>query len=598
MNEQDLRGLVADVRQGRLSRRSFVQRMVALGLTVPMAGLMLSHGDAARAAPYTGDADYKPTKAGGGGPLKLIFWQGPTVLNAHFSTGTKDIEAARIFLEPLAGWDDDGNLVPILAAEIPSTKNGLLAADGTSVTWKIKPGVKWHDGQPLTADDLVFTWQFIKDPAAACVTVSAYRDITVEKIDDLTVKVVFPAPTPFWANAFVGRNGPIMPKHVYAGYMGDKSRDAPANLMPIGTGPYRCVEFRPGDTVRGERFVDYHKPNRPYFDSVELKGGGDAVSAARAVLQTGDYDFGQNLQVEDEVLKRLEDGGKGHVNIVFGNYPEFIYLNPTDPNKEVDGEKSSLKTKHPAFSDPAVVKAMNLLIDRKSIADYIYGRTGKPTANILNGPPPATSTATHFAFDIAAANKLLDEAGWAKGSDGIRAKNGYRMHFVYQTSINAARQKTQAIIKQSAAKAGIEIELKGVSASVFFAGDAGNTDTDAHFYADIEEYADVATTPDPADYMTQYLSWEICQKSNKWSGQNNSRWSSPEVDSLYKQAATEIDPVKRAALFVRMNDLVVAGTVLPVIQRGNVAGVSAKLHAPRSGWDSDMWALADWWKDA
>ena len=164
------------------------------------------------AAPYTGDADYKPTKAGGGGPLKLIFWQGPTVLNAHFSTGTKDIEAARIFLEPLAGWDDDGNLVPILAAEIPSTKNGLLAADGTSVTWKIKPGVKWHDGQPLTADDLVFNWQFIKDPAAACVTVSAYRDITVEKIDDLTVKVVFPAPTPFWANAFVGRNGPIMPQ--------------------------------------------------------------------------------------------------------------------------------------------------------------------------------------------------------------------------------------------------------------------------------------------------------------------------------------------------------------------------------------------------
>ena len=597
MNEQDLRGLVADVRQGRLSRRSFVQRMIALGLSAPLAGTMLAHGGVAQAAAFA-DADYKPTKAGGGGPLKLLFWQGPTLLNPHFSDGTKDVEASRIFYEPLAAWDDNGNLVPVLATTIPTVQNGLLTADGKSVTWKLKPGVKWHDGKPFTADDCVFTWQFIKDPAAACVTISSYRDIKVEKVDDLTIKVDFDGPTPFWADAFVGRNGMIFPKHAFGDYMGAKSREAPANLMPVGTGPYKIVEFRPGDTVRGERFTDYHKPNRPFFDSIELKGGGDAVSAARAVLQTGDYDFGWNLQVEDEVLKRLEEGGKGRVNIVFGNYTEFLYLNASDPNKEIDGEKSSLKSKHPAFSDPAVRKAMNLLIDRKSVGDFIYGRTGKPTGNVVNGPTRYASTSTHYSFDIAAANKLLDAAGWAKGPDGIRAKDGYRMRFLYQTSINGPRQKMQAIIKQAAAKAGIEIELKGIPAAVFFSADVGNTDTDAHFYADMESYANQATTPDPGDWMLQYVSWEITQKDNKWARKNYSRWHSKEFDDLFNAAKIELDPVKRAAMFIKMNDLVVADNVLPIIQRGSTAGLANKLHAPRSGWDNDMWAVSDWWKDA
>ena len=595
MREQDLRELIGDVKDGRLSRRSFVGRMVALGLTAPMAATLLADGVALAA---TGDDGYKPTVAGGGGTVKMLFWQGPTALSAHFSTGLKDAEASRIFYEPLANWTSDGQLAPVLAATIPSKENGLLASDGKSVTWKLKPGVRWHDGQPFTADDLVFTWEFAKDPASACVTLSTYRDVKVEKVDDLTVRVVFDQPTPFWANAFVGVNGEILPKHVFGPYIGAKSREAPANLAPVGTGPFKFVEFRPGDTLRGTRFEGYHRPNRPYFDAFELKGGGDAVSAARAVLQTGDYDYAYSLAVEDEVLKRLEQGGKGHVDIIFGNVPEFIYLNPTDPNKEVDGERSSLKTQHPAFKEAAVRQAMNLLIDRKSIADFIYGRTAKPTANILNGPPAVVSASTRNTFDVAAANKLLDDAGWAKGPDGIRAKDGYRMHFVYQTSINAVRQKIQAIVKQAAAKAGIEIELKSISASVFFSDDSGNTDTNAHFYADMQGYADTATTPDPADFMKQYVSWEITQKSNKWTGQNQCHWSSPETDALYKQAAAELDPVKRATLYIKMNDMVVANNVLPIVQRGSVAAFSNGLHAPRSSWDVDMANLGDWWKDA
>ncbi len=596
MNEQDLRGLITDVKNGRLSRRRFVRHLVALGLTAPLAGMMLSHNGVAMASDAR--TTYKPTKAGGGGPLKLLWWQAPTLINPHFAIGTKDQEGSRIFYEPLAAWDDKGNLLPVLAAEIPSRESGTLAADGKSVTWKLKPGVKWHDGKPLTADDLVFNWQYAKDPATATTTIGSYKDIKVEKVDDLTVRVLFDKPTPFWADAFVGTAGSIIPKHLFADYIGAKSRDAPANLVPVGTGPYKFAEFRPGDMLRGDRNTDYHLPNRPFFDTIEMKGGGDAVSAARAVLQTGEYDYAWNLQVEDEILKRLEEGGKGRVELVYGGNLEFILLNATDPNVEVDGEKASIKTKHFAFSDPAVRQAMNLLVDRKSVQEFIYGRTGRATANTVNGPDRFVSKDTTYAFDVAKANKLLDDAGWAKGPDGIRAKDGKRLKFLFQTSINAPRQKTQAIVKQAAQKAGIEMELKSVTASVFFSSDAANPDTYPHFYADIEMYTNNATQPDPATWMLQYVSWEVATKANKWQGRNIVRWQNAEADKLYNQAQTELDPVKRAALFIKMNDLIVADNVLPLLHRAKVSAVIAKLHAPQSGWDNDLWDLPDWWKEA
>src|SRR4029077_10525527 len=145
-----------------------------------------------------------------------------------------------------------------------------------------------------------------KNPATATTTNGSYKDVTVEKVDQFTVKVMFDKPTPFWADSFVGTRGMIIPKHLYADYAGDKSRDAPTNLKPVGTGPYKFKDFKPGDMVQGVINTNYHMENRPYFDSIEMKGGGDAASAARAVLETGEFDFAWNMQVEDEVLLRLE----------------------------------------------------------------------------------------------------------------------------------------------------------------------------------------------------------------------------------------------------------------------------------------------------
>ena len=217
MNEHKLRGLIDKVKTGRSTRRSFIDKMVSLGLTAPMASMMLMHYGVAQAQPAP---VYKPTKRGGGGVLKVLWWQGATLLQPHFAAGTKDQEGSRIFYEPLAIWDSEGNLIPILAAEIPSRANGGLSADGKTVTWKLKRGVTWHDGQPFTADDCVFTWEFARDPATAAVTMGIYKDVTVTKVDSHTIRVAFAKPTPFWATAFVAAEGMVIPKHAFAAYTG------------------------------------------------------------------------------------------------------------------------------------------------------------------------------------------------------------------------------------------------------------------------------------------------------------------------------------------------------------------------------------------
>jgi peptide/nickel transport system substrate-binding protein len=597
MDERELRELIGEVKTGRLSRRAFVHRMIGLGLTAPFASQLWAHAGLAQGPTR---AEYKPTKAGGGGALKMLFWQSPTLLNPHFAVGTKDQEGSRIFYEPLAAWDPDGNLAPVLAAEIPDIENGGVAPDGMSVTWKLKKDVQWHDGRPFTADDVVFNWEYAADPATAATTIGSYQDVKAEKLDPLTVRLRFAKPTPFWADAFVGQRGMIVPMHLFEPYKGANSRQAPVNLKPVGTGPYRFVDFKPGDLVKGERNPAYHMPNRPYFDTIEMKGGGDAVSAARAVIQTGEYDYAWNLQVEDEILLKLEGGGnaRGRVEIVQGGNIEHIQLNTADPWIEVDGERSSAKTKHPLFADPAVRQALALLVDRASVQAHIYGRTGVATGNIVNNPPRFVSQSTHWEFNVDKANQLLEEAGWKRGSDGIRAKDGKKLKLLYQTSINAPRQKTQAIVKQACQKAGIEVELKSVTPSVYFSSDVANPDTYTKFYADMQMYTTTMGEPDPGVFMRQFLSSEIAAKDNKWQGRNITRWRNDEYDNAYRAAEGELDPAKRAALFIAMNDLVVGErVVIPVVYRPAVSAMSHQLRATLSGWDNVLWDLKNWYRE-
>ena len=582
------------VRRGSLGRREFTRGLLALGLTPPLIAELLRSGGVAHAQPKRGA--FAPTRRGGGGDLKMLWWQAPTILNPHLAIGVKDGDGSRLFYEPLVSFDPDGNFVPVLAAEVPTLQNGQVARDGLSVTVKLKKGVQWHDGKPFTADDVVFTWEYAADPATLAVSSGSYRDIArIDKLDTHTAKIAYKTPTPFWANAFRS----VIPRHVFGPFKGGQSREAPANLKPVGTGPYRIVDFKPGDIVRAEIFPGYHEANWPFFDRLEMKGGGDAVSAARAVIQTGEYDFAWNMQVEDDVLQRMEQGGKGKVDVAWGGQVEHILCNFTDPLREIDGERSSIKAPHPFLTDATVRTALSLLVDRSAIQEQIYGRLGRTTANYLNAPEMFRSKNTRWEFSVDKAARVLDEGGWKRGPDGIRTKDGKRLRMLFQTAINAPRQKTQAIVKQAAAKVGIEMELKSIVPAVYFSTDPANLDTSSHFSADIQMYAFNSGSPDPQRFMDPFVSWEVSQKENKWAGRNTTRWRNEEYDRLFRAAETEMDPVKRAAQFVRMNDLLTQNVVVvPLIWRGTASAVSNRLRGTDiSGWDSNCWNIAHWYRE-
>jgi peptide/nickel transport system substrate-binding protein len=242
---------------------------------------------------------------------------------------------------------------------------------------------------------------------------------------------------------------------------------------------------------------------------------------------------------------------------------------------------------------------MGLLVDRKSIEEHIYGRTGVATANFLNNPEKFRSKTMKYEFNVDKAVDILEKAGWKKGPDGIRAKDGKKLKFVYQTSINTPRQKTQAIVKQACQKAGIDLELKSVTASVFFSSDVANPDIYAKFYCDIQMYTTTMTQPDPGQFMNQFTTAEISGKDNKWQGRNITRWSNAECDKAYADSEGELDPVKRAALFIKMNELACGDhAVIAVVYRPTVSAVGSKLQVDISGWDTNMGNIKDWYREA
>jgi peptide/nickel transport system substrate-binding protein len=341
-------------------------------------------------------------------------------------------------------------------------------------------------------------------------------------------------------------------------------------------------------------------PNRPFFDTVELKGGGDATSAARAVIQNGEFDFASIGQIDKDVMERLaQQGRKGMFRFTAGGFVENIQLNRTDPWTEVDGERSSVQVPHPFFTDHQVRQAFALAVDRRTIAEQLYGAAGQPTSNVLNAPRQFASPNTRWEFDLEKAAQLLEQAGWTRGRDGMRVKDGRRMQVLFQSSANPVRQKTQAIVKKALERIGIEVELKAVPANVFFASDPGNLDTFSHFYADMQLVSN-SLGFDPQGPMRFFVSWEIAQKANNWAGRNVVRWANAEYDRLWKQAETELDPIKRATLFIRMNDLLIEDVVvIPVVWRQEVSAVSHTLRGMAlSPWDSILWDLAFWYREA
>jgi peptide/nickel transport system substrate-binding protein len=375
------------------------------------------------------------------------------------------------------------------------------------------------------------------------------------------------------------------------------------NFAPVGTGPFVVESFLPNDVVTFVANPNYREPGKPYFQRVVFKGGGDAESAARAVLETGEYDYAWNLQVLPQILTQMESAGQGVLVTSYGTSVERIHVNQTNPSADLGDLRSVWaddgSNAHPFLTVPAVWQAMSKAIDRSIISEQLYGAGGQPTCNLLPAPAAYASPNNDDCLvqDIAAANALLDEAGILDtDGDGIREYNGIPLRVLFATSTNAVRQATQALIKDWWAQIGIEAELKNTDAGVFFGNDLASPDTYGKFYSDVQMFTNNFSGTDPESYMSDWVCTEIPSPDNDWLGNNISRYCNPEYDALVAQMSQTASLDERAALAIAMNDLLVQnGIIIGLVHRGDVSAHSNSLEGVRmNSWDSELWNAADW----
>ena len=543
---------------------------------------------------------------GQGGDLKLLFAQGPTILNTYLAQGSKDHEAARLVLEPFANMGPDGVPVAVLAQQIPTRANGGISADGTTVTWKMKTGVKWSDGTPLTTDDVLFTYDFVSNKAVASsnsAIVQNVASITASDASTIVVKYKQPTADPYqWG---VGVKSAILQKAQWKDFNGANAKDAPGNQKPIGTGPYKVKDFKSNDIVTYEINDQYREANKPFFKTVQIKTVADSTIQARAACETGDADYSWSMQLPVDQLQTFAKTGKCDILSVPGSSTEQLHFNFSNPASSLGDKRGEPDQPHPFMTDINVRKALAMTIDRATIAKQVFGDgiTGTATCNVVTQPPsllsPNTAAMDVCKYDPAAAAKLLEDAGWKKGADGIRAKNGVRLSVTYSTTVAATRQIVQEIVKKDWTALGVAVELKAVPAGVFFSSDLANPDTWSKFWNDVQELGQGYGSPDPESYLSAFTTAQIQTKAQGWRGKNDMRYSSKQYDDLYAQLVKELDPEKRKALTIQLNDLLVKDVVVVniVANQRPISAVAKGLKGPIANiWEGDLWNIADWSK--
>ncbi len=560
-------------------------------------------GAVAAAALVPGMVMADERERGSSGHLNVIYWQAVSTMNPFLSGGTKEMNASSIVLEPLARFDNMGELTPWLVDEIPTLDNGGVAEDLMSITWTLTEGLLWSDGTDVTSADVVFTYEYCTHPEGGC----AYRDRfagieSVEAVDDLTIRITFEDATPNPYLPFVGAGSPIIQQAQFAECLGARAPECTdENFYPVGTGPYTVADFRPNDVIQFEANPNYRVPTQPYFQTITWAGGGDATGAARAVFQTGEMDYAWNLQLAPEVIEQMESGGMGTLLVDFGPLMERIELNFTDPSPDLPAdERATMQHPHPILSDIRVREALSRAIDRELLTEIGYGPTGRPACNFIVAPPAMVSPNNDDCLvqDMDRANALLDEAGWERGSDGIRVKDGERLELLFQTSTNAVRQDFQALIQQWWREIGVEARLRNIDAGVFFGSDPGSPDTYIKFWADVQMYASLFEGTDPTPHLEQRRCGREPRPETQWQGQNINRYCNPEYDALWAELNREPDPERRQELVIALNDMFIQDFAhIPLVARGRVSAAANTLGGlSLNVWDSEHWNQAEWYR--
>jgi peptide/nickel transport system substrate-binding protein len=520
----------------------------------------------------------------------MAVWASPVTLNTYLRSQNVVDEVLAFTVEGLTRVFPDGTRQPILVVEIPTVQNGGVSADGKTVTFKLKEGLKFSDGAPLTCDDVKFTWQAVMTPESGVRSTTGYSDIEqIECPNPTTAVLRFKN---FFAPYLTLFERGVLPKSA-----GDPKnmQNWTYNRKPIGTGPFVIDEWVADSHVTLSRNPNYREKDKPYLDQVVIRIVPSSAVAVQLLL-SGDVDIMWNSTEGD--LPQLEKAP----GIVVAARPQIggerIDLNvaenkdPSDPTKP-----------HLILSDVRVRQAIAYGLDRQSVIDkLLYGKAKIGTSDLNEGFFSCDISA--YPYDPEKAKKLLAEAGWVPGSDGIRvakgakvAPDGTRLRLKFTTtSGNRMREDSQVIWLENLKAIGVEMYIENAPSSVVLGSwDAGSPYKRGNY--DIVLYGFFSPV-DPHRFMVNtFTSAQVASEKNKTGG-NVTRFTDPKIDEAMQKAGLEPDPSKRKDLYCQVAQIIrEAAPTIYLYQRNSIHSYRDRVQGPVAGnsWETIGWSAANWW---
>lgn len=576
-----------------------LQRLKVNALALVMLLALAASACAPAAVPATdadsgAAADSSASSADETKQIIYALYQEPELLNPFIATQTAAAETYQFAVEGLLGVNPDGDRFPVLAAEVPSVENGLVSEDGTTVTYNLKEGVVWSDGEPFSCDDVLFTFETVTNPDSGAVSTTGYDQIdSVTCSDDSTVVVQF---AEFYA-PYLSLFGAIMPRHA-TGEAADMV-NWEYNRMPVGTGPFVITGWDSGDQIRleaNENYRDY--PDRPNVDKVIVRII-PSREVGKALITSGEIDILWDLIEAD--VPEFEDNPSVIANTRPSPSIERFLFNLADPS--IDATDDPVNNPHPILGDVRVRQAIEMGIDKQLIVDeLLFGATTVGSSVLSIGWAGCSNEAS--AYDVDGANALLDEAGFTdEDGDGVRectgceyAEEGAPISLKYQTTTgNQLREETQQLIVVMMRDIGVELNIENVPSSELF-GSWSNGAFRKHGNYDILMYT---TGPgiDPQSHMLGYFHQDkIPTEANAGTGFNYSRWVNEDVSAALIEAGSTPDEAVRTAAYQIACDAV--AEELPhmlLYNRGDIhLSRSNILNFDVNPWDNQNWNAAEW----
>ncbi len=507
-----------------------------------------------------------PAKVQPGGRLIYGSLMEPNTLNPLLSDMLATAEVGSLIFSGLVQVNEKGEWLADLASEVPTLQNGGVSQDGLTVTYRLRPGVTWHDGAPFSSADVKFTWETIMNRRVNVISRDGYDKIAaVDTPDPNTVVVRF---RQYYA-PFLTLFSTILPRHLLAGE--EDINKAAFNRAPVGTGPFRLKEWRIAEALVLEANAAYFK-GRPNLDAIVYRILPD-VNIMLTQLKAGEADIVSNVGLAQlEQVKAI----KGVRAVVT---PNMIW------------EHLDFNLDNVLFQDVRVRRAIALAIDRQAIVANSLKGVASPAVGDQSPLSWAYNPVLKVpARDVAAARQLLTEAGFAPGADGVFARAGRRLAFsLVTTAGNKTREAVAQTIAQQLKEAGVEMMVRLVDAPVLF-GDVLKT---RRFEAAM--FAWVAGL-DP-DNVSLWHSRNIPSAVNGYKGQNYAGWRNPEVDALTERAARLVDVEARRQAYFRIQELIVQeAPIVPLYFRSNIDAVSETVvnYKPNPTQAGNLWNAREW----